>query len=203
MHTVLVFLLGGLTYAVLEFSVAASVARWFPNKLHYLRSIGDALVQYFSKPTPDFSCDTGSVDDEITEDLPCQCPVCKKEWEKACRNLPVGVSVVMNDDQKSYGVNTGMILGIMADGGVYEVGGNQFGSGIQPVLRSQLAPAAELIPEGTAVRFYNSKDGMTYTNGVTFKAKVKDGNLVYIVEYGTVDGDISQVEVDPDMIWKK
>ena len=92
MHTVLVFLLGGLTYAVLEFSVAASVARWFPDKLHYLRSIGDALVQYFSKPTPDFSCDTGSVDDEITGDWPCQCPVCKKEWEKAGMNWFVPMS---------------------------------------------------------------------------------------------------------------
>jgi hypothetical protein len=141
MHTVLVFLLGGLAYALSEFAVAASVARWFPNKLHYFRSVGDALVRWCSKPTPDFSCSTESVDDEITEDWPCQCPVCKAEWEKACN----------------------------------------------------------LIPEGAAVRFYNSKDGMTY-NGVTFKAKVEDGNLVYIVEYGTVDGDISQVEVDPDMI---
>jgi hypothetical protein len=44
---------------------------------------------------------------------------------------------------------------------------------------------------------------MTYNNGVTFKAKVEDGNLVYTVEYGTVDDDVSQVEVTSDMIWVK
>jgi len=203
MHTVLVFLLGGLSYALLELTVAASVARWFPDKLHYLQSVGDALIDWFRKPAPDFSCDTSSVDDEATEDGPCQCPVCKAEWAAACRKLPVGISIVMNDDLKSYGVTTGQILEVLADGEVYEIGGNQIDSIVQPVLRSQLAPADDLIPEGTAVRFYNSKDCMTYNNGVTFKARVDDGNLVYTVEYGTVDGDVSQVEVTSDMNWLK
>ncbi len=209
MRTVLVFLLGGLSYALLELTVAASVVRWFPGKLHYFQSVGDALIGWFRKPTPDFSCDTGSVDDEATEDGLCQCPVCKKEREEACQVLDDGDQVVMNDDRQSYGISAGVITGVMADGEVYDFArtecmpGPAFAPALQPVLRSQLAKVEKLIPEGTAVRFYNSKDCMTYNNGVTFKAKVEDGNLVYTVEYGTVDDDVSQVEVTSDMIWVK
>ena len=202
MHTVLVFLLGGLSYALSEFFLAAAVARWFPEKLRYFQSVGDAIVRWFGKPTPDFSCDTGSVDDEITEGWPCQCPVCKKEWEEACQVLDVGDQVVMSDDRQSYGVSTGVIMGKLAGGHVYEIAVSGSDS-VQPILGSQLVKVDNLIPEGTAVRFYNSKDGMTYTNGVTFKAKVEEKKLVYTVEYGTLDGDIEQVEVDPDMIWVK
>jgi hypothetical protein len=207
MHINLDFLAGFISYGLLEFLIVILVVRYFPSKVSSFYGIGAAIQHIFAKKPAFNDIPEESGDGEEPYDQECDCPMChalRADIEPESEALPIGVEIIVNDDNASYGVCVSTIKDIAKDanGVQYWVGS---GGVLVPVESDDAAYGYELIPEGTSVRFCMPDDNEGwghYRTGVTFKAIVRESALNYVVEYPK-DNDVKQVEVPAEDVWIK
>src|SRR5271157_3458257 len=204
----LVFLAGMLAYAALEFLAVVVIVRYYPNKITTLQRLADRIARTFQKSEPD-----EPEEEEVDEEEECQCLSCREDRgeyvedhsEESNPEFAIGDSVITVDDTEgSYGVVTGTVRDNDVEFGVaYYTIETADGKLIEDVTEGYVTADVEIIPEGAPVRIVVNKaedDGLV--NGVTFKATVIEGDLVYTVEYPD-NNDVAQMEVTSDQIWKR
>lgn len=134
--------------------------------------------------------------------------------EYPLKPFPVGTGVLVRDPDPmhaGYGVCVGTVksftwrsVGVL----VYAIS----------VLDKTLTVVSDLvtedlgvIPEGTGVMFYSSSGAVDMDaqsipkcmHGITFKANVVDGELIYTVEYPIKDRNVGQMDVPATQVWKE
>lgn len=183
---------GMLFYVLLELSAVVIIARYFPNKIYALQRFADAVVRPFMKSTPNEPEDTASDEPEDEEDSTANV------FEM---DTPV---VVVDDTYGSYGVVAAKVVGMSVTSGVaYYNAKTTDGRIIRDIPEGYVAKSQKIIPEGAPVRIVVSEtyDG-GLVNGVTFRASVACGDLLYVVEYPNGD-DVAQTTVSADEIWER
>ena len=193
MYRITWFALGFIAYGLLELAAVAIISRYFPDAIRRLQRIGDSLYQAFrQKDGPDTETDDtegiGEGEYEYEEEGPegCTCPLCTDDADYA-----PGTTVAYQDpDPDAYGALKGTVLDPPL-GDVYSI--DDGSKHTRSVLADNIAPCPDggIIPEGTPVTFYPPTMGPAVQEGITYRARVFQKTLWYLVEYG-VDGDVKQ-----------
>ena len=193
MYKIAWFALGFIAYGLLELAAVAIISRYFPDAIRRLQRIGDFLYQAFrQKDGPDTETDdtegNGEGEYEYEEEGPegCTCPLCTDDADYA-----PGTTVAYQDpDPDAYGALKGTVLDPPL-GDVYSI--DDGSKHTRSVLADNIAPCPDggIIPEGTPVTFYPPTMGPAVQEGITYRARVFQKTLWYLVEYG-VDGDVKQ-----------
>jgi hypothetical protein len=193
MYRITWFALGFIAYGLLELAAVAIISRYFPDAIRRLQRIGDSLYQAFrQKDGPDTETDdtegNGEGEYEYEEEGPegCTCPLCTDDADYA-----PGTTVAYQDpDPDAYGALKGTVLDPPL-GDVYSI--DDGSKHTRSVLADNIAPCPDggIIPEGTPVTFYPPTMGPAVQEGITYRARVFQKTLWYLVEYG-VDGDVKQ-----------
>jgi hypothetical protein len=199
MYRLAYFVLGFLAYGLLELITVAIVCRYFPRYIGRLQRIGDSLYRAFRQdPYADDEPDQEYTEEE--ED--CNCPLCSGDYD-----YYPGQAVVYQDSSlDGYGrsLTTWALKGTILElptGDVYPVDDGDkhthfiTGDHIAPY------PSGGIIPEGTPVTFIPSS-GPAIRDGITYRARVFQKKLRYIVEYGE-DGDVLQECVSARNVTRK
>jgi hypothetical protein len=219
MLTLLTFLAGMLTYAVLEFLAVVVIVRYYPEKISTLQRLADRIARTFQKSDEDEEDARATEDYYEEEEEECDCPSCRAdrgeysegeaEEEQPEAEYAIDQPVITVDDKEgSYGVVKGKVIDNPMDGGVayynIEVETPDGPNSILDVPEGYVTGDEEIIPEGAPVRIVvNRAEDGGLVNGVTFKATVIEGELVYTVEYPDDKGDVAQTQVTSDQIWKR
>jgi len=193
MYRITWFALGFIAYGLLELAAVAIISRYFPDAIRRLQQVGDSLYQTFrQKDGPDTETDDtegdGEDEYEYEEEGPegCTCPLCTDDADYA-----PGTTVAYQDpDPDAYGALKGTVLDPPL-GDVYSI--DDGSKHTRSVLADNIAPCPDggIIPEGTPVTFYPPTMGPAVQEGITYRARVFQKTLWYLVEYG-VDGDVKQ-----------
>jgi hypothetical protein len=192
MYRLAYFMLGFLTYGLLELAAVAIICRYFPRYIGRLQRLGDSLYQTFRKDPPADEPEGG----EEEEDEGCTCPLCTSDYDY----YPGQAVVYQDSGLDSYGALKGTILE-PPEGDTYLVDDGDkhthfiTGDHIAPY------PSGGIIPEGTPVTFIPSS-GPAIRDGITYRARVFQKKLRYIVEYGE-DGDVLQECVEARNVSRK
>ena len=187
------FVLGLLTYGLLELAAVAIICRYFPRYIGRLQRLGDFLYRTFRQQDPYYA---RAEEPEEEEDEGCTCPLCTSDYDY----YPGQAVVYQDSGLDSYGALKGTILE-PPEGDTYLVDDGDkhthfiTGDHIAPY------PSGGIIPEGTPVTFIPSS-GPAIRDGITYRARVFQKKLRYIIEYGE-DGDVLQECVEARNVSRK
>lgn len=181
---VLGLVIGFLAYGLLELAAVAIVSRYFPHYIGRLQRLGDSLYRTFRKDPYETDDEDEADEEEGEEEYGCDCPACTCDQEYA-----PGQAVAFQDHgSDGYGALRGTVLSPATDI-YYDI---DDGENTRCIMADRIAPLPDggIIPEGTPVTFFPNR-GPAVTEGVTYRARVYDKTLWYLIEYG-VDGDVKQ-----------